>query len=206
MHPDFDLGPVSSRPRVDRAARLLTELLAPSVVVTLLPLAVAWAATRAVLPTVGWGVLVALTSSILPMAVIIWGARSGRWDSHHVRNREGRLVPFLVLIVLSVVGLGLLIALGAPWPVIALDVIMLATLFVTGAITVRWKVSMHAAVCAGAAVVLVVTYGPAWWLSLLLVAGVAWSRVRVRDHTPTQVVVGSVLGAVVGGGLFAVLV
>lgn len=206
MHPDSDLGPVSSRPRVDRAARLLTELLAPSVVVTLLPLAVAWAATRAVLPTVGWGVLVALTSSILPMAVIIWGARSGRWDSHHVRNREGRLVPFLVLIVLSVVGLGLLIALGAPWPVIALDVIMLATLFVTGAITVRWKVSMHAAVCAGAAVVLVVTYGPVWWLSLLLVAGVAWSRVRVRDHTPAQVVVGSVLGAVVGGGLFAVLV
>lgn len=206
MHPDSDLGPVSSHPGVDRAARLLTELLAPSVVVTLLPLAVAWAATRAVLPTVGWGVLVALTSSILPMAVIIWGARSGRWDSHHVRNREGRLVPFLVLIVLSLVGLGLLLALGAPWPVIALDVIMLATLFVTGAITVRWKVSMHAAVCAGAAVVLVVTYGPAWWLSLLLVAGVAWSRVRVRDHTPAQVVVGSVLGAVVGGGLFAVLV
>ena len=39
--------------------------------------------------------------------------------------------------------------LGAPWPVIALDPIMLATLCVT----VRWKVSMHAAVCSGAAVV-----------------------------------------------------
>lgn len=189
-----------------RAARLFTEALAPSVVVTLLPLAVAWAATRAVLPTVGWGLLVALTSSILPMVVIVRGARSGRWDGRHVRNREGRLVPFLVLIVLSLVGLGLLVVLGAPWPVIALDLIMLATLCVTGAVTLRWKVSMHAAVCSGAAVVLVVTYGPLWWLSLLLVAGVGWSRVQVRDHTPGQVVVGAVLGAVVGGGLFALLV
>ena len=207
MHTESSVDPnLPSRDITTRAARLSTELLAPSVVVTLLPLAVAWAATRTVLPTVGWGLLVALTSSVLPMAVIVWGARSGRWDGHHVRNREGRLVPFLVLIVLSLVGLGLLIVLGAPWPVIALDLIMLATLFVTGAITIKWKVSMHAAVCAGAAVVLVVTYGPLWWLSFLLVAGVCWSRVQLRDHTTGQVIVGAVLGTVVGGGLFALLV
>lgn len=205
MHAESDPGPAPGRSWVNLAARVLTEVLAPSVVVTLLPLAVAWAATRALLPTLGWGLLVALTSSILPMAVIVWGARSGRWDGRHVRNREGRLVPFLVLLVLSLVGLGLLIVLRAPWPVIALDVIMLATLFVTGAITTKWKVSMHAAVCGGAAIVLVVTYGPIWWLSLLLVAGVSWSRVQLRDHTSTQVLVGSAIGAVVGGGLFALL-
>lgn len=123
-----------------------------------------------------------------------------------MRNREGCLIPFLVLIVLSLLGLGLLVVLSAPWPVIALDVIMLATLFVAGAITTGWKVSMHAAVCGGAAIVLVVTYGPLWWLSLLLVSAVAWSRVHINDHTTAQVAVGSVLGAVVGGGLFAILV
>lgn len=53
---------------------------------------------------------------------------------------------------------------------------------------------------------LVVTYGPLWWLSLLLVSAVAWSRVHINDHTTAQVAVGSVLGAVVGGGLFAILV
>jgi hypothetical protein len=48
-----------------------------------------------------WGLLVSLTSSILPMGVIVWGAHTGRWDSHHVRNRAGRLVPSLALIFLS---------------------------------------------------------------------------------------------------------
>jgi membrane-associated phospholipid phosphatase len=138
--------------------------------------------------------------------VIVWGARSGRWDGHHVRDREGRLVPFLALIVLSSIGLALLIVLGAPWMLVALDVTMVSALLVTGAITIWWKVSLHAAVAAGAAVVLVVLHGPAWLLSSLVVAAISWSRVRLGDHTTAQVVGGSVVGAAVVGGLFAVLV
>lgn len=191
---------------VDRVARAVTEVLAPSVVVTVLPLFVAWQATRAVGPTLGWGLLVAVTSSVLPMAVIVWGARSGRWDGHHVRDREGRFVPFLTLIALSSIGLALLIVLGAPWMLVALDITMVAALFVTGTITIWWKVSLHAAVAAGAAVVLVVLHGPAWLLSALVVAVISWSRVRLGDHTTAQVVIGSVVGAAVVGGLFAVLV
>ncbi|ANY07520.1 hypothetical protein [Pseudonocardia sp. HH130630-07] len=190
---------------LDRVARVLTEVLAPSVVVALLPLAVAWAATGAVLPTVGWGLLVAATSSILPMAVIVWGARSGRWDGHHVRNREGRLIPFLVLIGLGLLGLGLLVVLDAPWLVVALDVIMLVLLLASAAITVVWKVSMHTGVVAGATVVMAVVHGPWWWAAVLPAAAVAWSRVRLRDHTTGQVVAGALLGSAVGG-LFALLV
>ncbi len=191
---------------VDRVARALTEVLAPSVVVTVLPLAAAWQATRSVGPALGWGLLVALTSSVLPMAVIVWGARSGRWDGHHVRDRKGRLVPFLTLIMLSSIGLVLLVVLGAPWMLVALDITMVAALLVTGAITVWWKVSLHATVAAGAAVVMVVLHGPAWLLSSVVVAAISWSRVRLGDHTTAQVVVGSAVGAAVVGGLFAVLV
>ena len=190
---------------VDRVARVVTEVLAPSVLVTVLPLVVAWQATRAVGPALGWGLLVALTSSVLPMAVIVWGARSGRWDGHHVRDRKGRLVPFLTLIVLSSIGLALLMVLGAPWMLVALDVTMVAALVITGAITMWWKVSMHAAVAAGATAVLVVLHGPAWLLSSLVVAVISWSRVRLGDHTAAQVVGGSVVGVAVVGGLFAVL-
>ncbi|MBK1783388.1 hypothetical protein JHE00_03545 [Prauserella sp. ASG 168] len=188
------------------AATVLSEALAPWVLVLALSGAVAWRATEAVLPTIGWGLLIALTSSILPMGVIVWGARTGRWDSHHVRNREGRLVPFLTLIVLSGVGLALLLVFGAPRMLVALDVAMLACLLVTGAITVRWKVSMHAAVAAGAVVILAVAYGPAAWAGAVAVAAVGWSRVRLGDHTLAQVLAGTVAGAVIGGGAFALLV
>ncbi|WP_425524732.1 phosphatase PAP2 family protein [Saccharopolyspora ipomoeae] len=189
----------------DRLARVLTELFAPWVIVVLLPLAVAWRATHRVLPALGWGLLVAATSSILPMAVIVWGARTGRWDGHHVRDRAGRLVPLIALIVMSLVGLGLLVALGAPRQVIVLDVAMIASLLVTGGITARWKISMHSAVASGAVVILAVTYHPVCWALMVLVAAISWSRVQVRDHTTAQVVLGALIGAAVGGGLFAAL-
>lgn len=197
---------LARRTWVDRAARAITEVWAPWVIVTMLPLVVAWQATRAAVPALGWGLLVSLTSSVLPMAVIVWGARSGRWDGHHVRDREGRLVPFLASIVLSSVGLVLLVVLGAPWTLVALDVTMVAALLVTGVVTIWWKVSMHAAVAAGAAGALVVLQGPVWWLSAPVVAAICWSRVRLGDHTASQVVGGSVVGAAMIGGLFAVLV
>lgn len=183
------------------AARVFTEVLAPWVIVLLLPLSVAWQATRSLTATALWGLVVAMTSSIIPMGVIVWGARTGRWAGHHVTNREGRLVPFIVLIVMSAIGLTLLVLGDSPWPVIALDVAMLVMLVLTAAITTVWKISIHAAVAAGAVVILAATYHPLMWLLSPLVAGVGWSRVHLRDHTSAQVVGGTIAG-IVGGSLY----
>lgn len=191
---------------LDGGARFLTEALAPSVIVVLLPLAVAWDTTHSVSATALWGVCVALASSILPMMVIVWGARSGRWDGRHVRNREGRLIPFLVLIVLSGVGLVVLIVSGAPGVMIALDISLLGGLLATGLITIWWKVSMHAAVAAGAVMILSAVYAAELLVLWVFVAAVGWSRVHLRDHTVAQVVVGAFTGALVGGGLFLLTV
>ena len=186
------------------AARLVTEVLAPWVIVLVLPVAMAWQVTHSPSESLLWGSVIALTSSLLPMLVIVWGVRTGRWDGHHVRNREDRLVPFLALIGLSLAGLALLVLGGAPWPMVALDLSMITSLLVTGAITAKWKISMHTAVAAGA-VVIAMTYVPALWVLAALVAVIGWSRVQVGDHTPAQVVAGAVIGAVLGGGLYAAL-
>jgi hypothetical protein len=187
------------------AARVITEVLAPWVIVLLLPLAVSWQATHSLGPMILWGLLVSLTSSILPMGVIVWGARTGRWDGHHVRNRAGRLVPFLALISFSLVGLALLMVFGAPWLLTALDLSMIASLLVTGAITVRWKISLHTTVAASAVVVLATTYDPILWALSPLVAAIGWSRAQIRDHTTAHVIVGAIVGAIIGGGLYAAL-
>lgn len=197
--------PAPSRSWTQTSARLLTEALAPSVIVFTLPLAVAWQATHALGPTLLWGVIVALTSSVLPMGIIVWGSRTGRWDSHHVRNREGRLIPFLALITLSLLGLAILVAAGAPWMVTALDISMILSLLVTGVITTAWKISMHAAVAAGAVAVLALVYSPIVWALSLVVAAIAWSRVALGDHTPAQVTIGALVGVLAGGGVYAVL-
>lgn len=186
------------------AARLISEVLAPWVIVLVLPVGVAWEATHSPAESLLWALVVGMTSSVLPMLVIVWGARSGRWDGHHVRNREGRFVPFLALIVLTLAGLALLVLGDAPWPMVALDLSMILSLLVTGAITAKWKISLHAAVAAGA-VAIATTYVPVLWVLFALVVGIGWSRVKVGDHTPSQVVAGAALGAVLGGGLYTAL-
>ena len=191
---------------VRRVAAAVTEVCSPAVVVVLLPLAVAWHATgHRPGPTLLWGLVVAVFSSVLPMLFIVRGARLGRWDGHHVRNREGRRVPLLLCLASTIAGLVILLAGGAPRDVVALNAAMLVTLLVCAVITQWWKISLHCAVAGGAAATMVLIYGP-WWLFLAFaVALVAWSRVVVGDHTVTQVVAGAITGPVVGGVVFVLV-
>lgn len=189
-----------------RLARVVTEVLSPAVIVVALPLAVAWQGTGYDLaPTLGWGLLVAVFYSVIPMVIMVRGARRGRWDGHWVRERERRMVPFLLCLVSTTVGLVIMLVGGAPRSVIALSWSMIATLVVVLAITRWWKVSVHATVAGGAVATIVLLYGP-WYLLLVLgVVLVAWSRVMVEDHTVAQVVAGALLGPVVGGAVFLAL-
>lgn len=189
-----------------RAARVVTEVLSPAVIVVALPLAVAWQATGYdVAPTLGWGLLVALFYSVIPMVIMVRGARRGRWDGHWVRERERRMVPFLLCLVSTVAGLVIMLAGGAPRPVVALSWSMIATLLAVLVITRWWKVSVHATVAGGAVATVVLLYGP-WYLLLVpALALVCWSRVMVEDHTVAQVVVGALLGPLAGGGVFLAL-
>lgn len=190
-----------------RVARLLTEVLAPWVWVLGLPLAIGWHATGTATGTLLWGLLVGITGSIIPMIVIVRGARRGRWDSHHVTNREGRVVPFIACITSLGGGIAILLLGDAPQQMIALALAMFATLAVSIAITFAlpgngtrgWKISMHAAVAAGSAAILTIAYGP--WLALVGIAAVLvdWSRVELGDHTTAQVTAGTVLGLITGG-------
>jgi hypothetical protein len=87
---------------------------------------------------------------------------------------------------------------------IAMAAAELACLVAALAITfgLKFKISMHAVVAAGATVMLVVVYGAAMALLVPLVIWVCWSRVELRDHTAAQVVTGTLLGAVLGGAVY----
>ncbi|HEX3785620.1 MAG TPA: hypothetical protein VHX38_38710 [Pseudonocardiaceae bacterium] len=196
-------SPAAVRSRRHTAAKIVTEVCSPAVVVVLLPLAVAWQATgHRAGETLLWGLVVAVFSSVLPMAFIISGARKGRWDGHHVRNREGRLLPLSLSGVSTAAGLAILFLGHAPRDLIALDIAMLGTLIPCIAITQAWKISIHSAVAGGAVATIVLLYGP--WLLLLVLPLVliAWSRVQLADHTVAQVIAGGLVGPIVGGAIF----
>ncbi len=188
---------------IEKVARGATEVLAPWVWVILLPFAVA-AATEGIWKTLLWGFVVAVTASVIPMAVIVRGARKGKWDGHHVTNREGRLVPLVTAGASLVAGTVIMVLGHAPTSMLALAGSMFASLIVSMAITfgLKWKISLHAGVAWAAVVTMAIVYGP-WMLLIALPAAlVAWSRVELGDHTTAQVLAGTAMGVVVGGGSF----
>jgi hypothetical protein len=188
-----------------RAARIITEVLAPWVVVLALPLAIGLRFAHPLVRAVGLGLLAGVVTALLPMAYIMWALKRGRVTDHHVGRREQRLVPLLVGGLCVVAGMAVLVLAGAPRPMIAVSAAEFAGLAVAVPVSLRWKISLHAMVAAGAAAMLVLAIGPAMLVLAAPVAAVCWSRVRLRDHTLAQVLVGSAVGVVVSGSVYALL-
>ncbi|MEV8638889.1 hypothetical protein AB0395_45265 [Streptosporangium sp. NPDC051023] len=175
-------------------ARWVTGLFAPQLLVIVLPPVVGLMAD-------GWrGAVWGLGASALcggvPAGVILAGVRSGRLDSHHLVDRASRTKPLLVAVCAVLAALVLMVWLGAPLLLISTVAAMLAALAVTVPITLRWKISFHAAVSAGTVVVLsrVLPAVPALVTGALVVVTICWARVRLRHHTPAQVAAGVLVG------------
>lgn len=187
------------------AARAATEVFAPAVVVVAVSFLVGLHAGETVGAGLLWGLLAAMFSSVIPFGAILLGVRRGRLTDHHVGRREQRRIPLLIALASVLIGLAVLAIAGAPREMLALVTSMFVSLAVTLAVTHWWKVSAHAAVASGGAVIAALTFGPALLVSYVAVAIVCWSRVELRDHTVAQVLVGAVLGLLVGGSVFLAL-
>ncbi|RLP95093.1 MULTISPECIES: phosphatase PAP2 family protein [unclassified Micromonospora] len=201
-----ELRPVTARPGPGlRVARLVTELTAPAVLVTLLMVTVSWHSSPSARHGLAWGLLATLFVTGIPFAYIVGGVRRGRLTDHHVGRRDQRRVPLLVGLGSVAAGLALLAVLGAPRPLLALAVSGLVGLVVAVSVSHWWKMSIHSAVAAGTLIILVLTFGTHLLVAAPLPGVVGWSRVRLRDHTIGQVLAGGVLGALIAGVVFGLL-
>lgn len=185
-----------------RLAELLTAVFAPAHLVIALLLVVGAASDPSAARGLGWGVLAALLVGVAPYGWVLLSVRRGRLASRHIPDRRQRLVPLAIAAGFAVAGVGLLAVLGAPRQLVALVVAMLVGLGATGAVTTRWKISIHAAVAAGTVMILALVFGSALLAAAAIVAATGWSRVALRDHTLAQVLAGAAVGALVAATVF----
>ncbi|MET8980857.1 hypothetical protein ABZX85_35175 [Streptomyces sp. NPDC004539] len=191
--------PASKSPTAQR----ITDVLEPRTWIVLNTLVIGWHSSH--WSGIAWGVFAAAFCAVIPMVFIKRGVQKGKYGDRHVGSRKQRFVvlPFILLSV--AVGLGVMLAGGAPQEMIAMVVTMMVTLFALTAITFAWKISVHQAVASGSVVMIAVAYGPWALAGFALVALVGWSRIELRDHTPSQVAAGTVLGALLAVLTFAPL-
>jgi membrane-associated phospholipid phosphatase len=192
-------------PRRLRVARLVGELLSPPPILVALAMIVAWDSSPTLGMAVVWGGIAAVFASVLPYALILRGVRQGRLSDRNISLREQRIRFGGVAITSILVGLAVLVAFDAPAEMVALLVSIAVGLACGWVITLWWKISVHAAIAAGAVTVLVLVSGTALLAAWPLVALIAWSRVEVGDHTPAQVLAGVALGIVVNATTFPLL-
>ncbi|MEU5531716.1 hypothetical protein [Streptomyces sp. NPDC020362] len=151
---------------------------------------------------IGWGMVAAVFTAVLPTLILGFGERRQYWGDRHVRRRQDRIVAAPGVMASVITGTALLYGLKAPAEVTALVMAMLAVLLILLVITFFWKVSVHSAVASGALAILSSVFGP-WMLVLTpLVALIGWSRIRLRCHTVGQVTAGVLIGAAASALVF----
>nr|WP_172890873.1 phosphoesterase PA-phosphatase [Actinoplanes derwentensis] len=190
---------------LDRLATVVSEVLAPAVLVAALLLIVGWHAGDTPGVSRWWGLPGALFAAVIPLGYVLHGVRNGRLTNHHIPERAARRIPLLFGTASLIAGLLLMLALGAPREILALLTAGGVGLAAFALVTHWWKMSIHAGVAAGTVAALTAVYGYPALLGAPLVLLGCWARVRLTAHTPAQVVVGTLVGALIAGTVFPLL-
>lgn len=184
-----------ARPRRARLAWWVTQVGSPPV----LGLAGAIVLGQAINTPAGWqqlGVYVALTW-LLPLAYIVWLLRRGEVSDFNMQTRAERLKPMRMNLATAVLGWLILTLMAAPPLLLALAAANLAQSLLYLFITIRWKISIHAAIAAALATLTWHIWGAAALPVTAAVPLIAWSRVYLRRHTAAQTVAGAAVGSCV---------
>jgi len=131
--------------------------------------------------------------AFLPLAVIYGLSKLRVISDVWASQRETRVIPFSGVICSYLLGTVALVAVSSPTFVTSLMLCYLGNTVLMMIISLKWKISLHAAGIAGPATAFVALLGSIAFPLLLLVLPVCWARLRLKVHTPAQVAAGAIL-------------
>ena len=141
-----------------------------------------------------WSAVYILLAMVAPSAFLIWQVMHGHVSDLDIHLREQRKASLLV----TIAGFGIAwiaLFLGRAHPFLTIlagtGLIQWLAIFI---ITTRWKISVHAASATGITLLLIRMFGSPTAPLLVTIPLVAWSRIKLRHHTPAQTFAGVCLG------------
>lgn len=138
----------------------------------------------------------------LPLLFVVWLVQTGRVSGIDLQLRQERVWPYRISILSAMVAAGASFAFGAPHALTVLLSALAVQGMILSAVTAVWKVSLHTAAVAGAAVVAWHVAGPASLGIAALVPVVAWARITLGRHTPAQTIAGALVGSLICAAAF----
>lgn len=146
-----------------------------------------------------WLGLYLLLDVLTPLSFLVWQLRRGSITDLDIQLREQRRNTLLVTVSgFALTWLVMFIGGAPPALTLMAGAGMLQWIIIFG-ITMRWKVSIHSTSAAGVAVIILRIFGLSAVPLVISIPLIAWSRVKLRHHTPAQTIVGTLLGIIVSG-------
>lgn len=178
--------------RSEKVARLVSDVLSPPVLAAASLLAVAiFARTFVVCESVSIFLVIGIG---LPTCYVFWLVKKKRVTDFHIPIRSQRIKPMMIMLVSGTLTLLLLWMLHPPRFIILLSIAALCQLIAIFVITLKWKISGHAAAVSTFSALCWILFGPIAGFGFILIPVVIWGRLRLKRHTPMQTLAGTVLG------------
>lgn len=170
----------------------LSRLASPPLVATAMLANVAGGGRRV---DMAWLVLFEVPAVVVPALGVAALVLAGRVVDFDLSDRRQRHLPFGLAAASAGLATAALAQLGAPGTIVLFGTAWSTLLVALCIVTLRWKISLHAAAL-GAAVALDLALGGrhavGWTIAAL---AVGWSRIVLRRHTTRQVLAGAAVGA-----------
>lgn len=134
---------------------------------------------------------------VLPLGDVLLRIRKGITKDIHIDERKDRIIPFLITLTSSIAGLLTVSFLDFPKEIQAVSWAIVLTGAIITAITLFWKISLHAAGISAIVTALIVFLGSPAVIMVLFIPVVFWARLTLRKHNIWQLLAGSGLSVLI---------
>jgi len=151
-----------------------------------------------------WTFVSILFASLVGVFVVL-AVRKGVFSDFDISKRQERTPIFIFTGLLSVFYFLIVFLLNGPRVLlIALGALLLGVI-IADIINRKIKASIHLAVFSSFSVIMGILYGGIFWVLLLIVPLVAWSRIKLKKHEPLETIVGGLVGIIIVLMLYVVV-
>lgn len=131
---------------------------------------------------------------ISPIILFLALRKKGKLIDIDASIKEERTMPFLIATMFYIVGFFILIYFKINLISTAFWFCYISNTVIIVFINKVWKISVHAMGAAGPTAALVYVFGFIGFILVPVLILIGWSRVKLKCHTPTQVVAGALFG------------
>ncbi len=147
--------------------------------------------------------LISIAISVLPVFIIvICLVRQKKLEGVFVNPRHQRNGIYLLASVIGAIACGVMWYFGAPRLLSVTFTAGLAAIVIFMIVNRFWKISLHTAFASASVTIITIVCGSIGALTILLLPPVAWSRIKLKQHSPAQVITGALLSAAIVVAVF----